>query len=104
MKLDLAVVETARLLLSEETATAELESVTEVLKEAHVVKEPVVVAHAKIDATRRPYTSSRGARYFLNCSSLNPFLRSSSWIVFWCNPLDLSFSAVPRRHSLTSQG
>jgi len=44
MKLDLAVVETARLLLREEAATAELESVAEVLKEAHVVKEPVVIA------------------------------------------------------------
>ena len=44
MKLDLAVVETARLLLREEAVTAELESVAEVLKEDHVVKEPVVVA------------------------------------------------------------
>ncbi|MCJ7574534.1 hypothetical protein MUO93_09775 [Candidatus Bathyarchaeota archaeon] len=34
MKLDLAVVETARLLLREETATAELESVAKVLREA----------------------------------------------------------------------
>ena len=34
MKLDLAVVETVRLLLREETATTELESVAKVLREA----------------------------------------------------------------------